>query len=120
MAFAVLCASLCQNVLQTRRSNFYFLMKKKSGFYSTLCIPLSKRSPGSAYSNTARKGEMSAIGWYFCGIQLKLYSSDVWLSVRRNSVWIRKTSWMSLFVFFISLLIVAQHVSGNHVPIIRR
>jgi len=26
---------------------------------------------------------------------------------------------MSLFVFFISLLIVVQHVSGNHVPIIR-
>jgi hypothetical protein len=26
---------------------------------------------------------------------------------------------MSLFVFFISLLIVAQHVSGNHVPIMR-
>ena len=26
---------------------------------------------------------------------------------------------MSLFVLFISLLIVAQHVSGNHVPIIR-
>ena len=26
---------------------------------------------------------------------------------------------MSLFVFFISLLIVAQHFSGNHVPIIR-
>ena len=25
----------------------------------------------------------------------------------------------SLFVFFISLLIVAQHVPGNHVPIIR-
>jgi len=25
---------------------------------------------------------------------------------------------MSLFVFFISLLIAAQHVSGNHVPII--
>jgi len=24
----------------------------------------------------------------------------------------------SLFVFFISLLIVAQHVSGNHVPIL--
>ena len=34
-------------------------------------------------------------------------------------VWIRKTNEMSLFVFFISLLIVAQHVSGNHVPIIR-
>ena len=45
--------------------------------------------------------------------------SDVWLTVRRNSVWIRKTNQMSLFVFFISLLIVAQHVSGNHVPIIR-
>jgi len=26
---------------------------------------------------------------------------------------------MSLFVFFISLLIVTQHVSGNHMPIIR-
>ena len=26
---------------------------------------------------------------------------------------------MSLFVFFISLLIAAQHISGNHVPIIR-
>ena len=34
-------------------------------------------------------------------------------------VWIRKTNQMSLFVFFISLPIVAQHVSGNHVPIIR-
>ena len=37
----------------------------------------------------------------------------------KNSVWIRKTNQMSLFVFFISLLIAAQHVSGNHVPIIR-
>ena len=36
-----------------------------------------------------------------------------------NSVWIRKTNWMSLFVLFISLLLVPQHVSGNHVPIIR-
>ena len=45
--------------------------------------------------------------------------SDVWLTVRRNSVWIRKTNLMSLFVFFISLLIVSQHVSGNHVSIIR-
>ena len=47
------------------------------------------------------------------------YNFDVWLTVHRNSVWIRKTNYMSLFVFFISLLIVAQHVSGNHVPIIR-
>ena len=45
--------------------------------------------------------------------------SDVWLTVHRNSAWISKTNQMSLFVFFISLLIVAQHVSGNHVPIIR-
>ena len=48
-----------------------------------------------------------------------IYQSDVWLTVHRNSVWIRKTNWKSLFVFFISLLIVAQHVSGNHVPTIR-
>jgi hypothetical protein len=47
------------------------------------------------------------------------FKSDVWLTVHRNSMWIRKTNQMSLFVFFISLLIVAQHVSGNHVPIIR-
>ena len=44
---------------------------------------------------------------------------DVWFTVHRNSVWIRKTNYMSLFVFLLSLLIVAQHVSGNHVPIIR-
>ena len=31
----------------------------------------------------------------------------------------KKNQIMSLFVFFISLPIVAQHVSGNHVPIIR-
>ena len=37
---------------------------------------------------------------------------DVWLTVHRNSVWIRKTNWMSLFVFFISLLIVPQHVTA--------
>ena len=47
-----------------------------------------------------------------------VFYPDVWLTVHRNSVWIRKTNWMSLFVFFISVLIVAQHVSGNHVPII--
>jgi len=36
-----------------------------------------------------------------------------------HKVRIRKTNYMSLFVFFISLLMVAQYVSGNHVPIIR-
>jgi len=48
-----------------------------------------------------------------------LEESDVWLTVHRNSVWIRKTNWMSLFVLFISLPIVAQYVSGNYVCIIR-
>jgi len=42
-----------------------------------------------------------------------------WFQTAYNLVSIRKTNYMSLFVFFISLLIVAQHVSGNHVPIIR-
>jgi hypothetical protein len=51
--------------------------------------------------------------------EMKGGRSDVWLIVHRNSVRIRKTNKMLLFVFFISLLIVAQHVSGNHVPIIR-
>ena len=51
--------------------------------------------------------------------KVKIFESDVRLTVHRNSVWIRKTNWMSLFVFFISLLIVSQHVSGNHVSIIK-
>ena len=38
---------------------------------------------------------------------LKIYSLD------------KKNQLDVTFVFFISLLIVAQHVSGNHVPIIR-
>jgi hypothetical protein len=41
------------------------------------------------------------------------YKSNIQFSVDK------KNQQMSLFVFFISLLIVAQHVSGNHVPIIR-
>jgi hypothetical protein len=45
--------------------------------------------------------------------------SDVWLTVHRNSVWIKKNQLDVTFVFFISLPIAAQHVSGNHVPIIR-
>ena len=32
---------------------------------------------------------------------------------------VARTCEMSLFVFFISLLLAAQHVSGNHVPIFR-
>ena len=47
-----------------------------------------------------------------------VWISDVWLTVHRNSMWIRKKIDV-IFVFFISLLIVAQHVSGSHVPIVR-
>jgi hypothetical protein len=35
------------------------------------------------------------------------------------SVWIKKNQLDVTLVFFISLLLVAEHVSGNHVPIIR-
>ena len=55
---------------------------------------------------------------YYLRHQHKL-RSDVWLNVHCNSVSIKKTNYMSGFVFFISLLIFSQHVSGNHVPIIR-
>ena len=48
---------------------------------------------------------------------LTICKSDVWLTVHRNSVRKRKTNYMSLSVFFISLLIVVQHVSGNHVQL---
>ena len=57
--------------------------------------------------------------WFLQTFKKSSYKSDLWLTVHRNSVWIRKTIYMSRFVFFIFLLIVAQHVSDNHVPIIR-
>ena len=44
--------------------------------------------------------------------------SDVWLTVHRNSVSIRNRLDVT-FAIFISPLQVAQHVSGNHVPIFR-
>ena len=46
-------------------------------------------------------------------------NSDVWLTVHRNSVWIRSQLDVTFVLSFISLLQVAQHVSGNHVPIFR-
>jgi hypothetical protein len=39
--------------------------------------------------------------------------------VHRNSVWIRNQLDVTFVLSFISLLQVAQHVSGNHVPIFR-
>jgi len=44
---------------------------------------------------------------------------DVWLTVHRNSVWIRNQIDVTFVLSFISLLQVAQHVSGNHVPIFK-
>jgi hypothetical protein len=48
-----------------------------------------------------------------CGITLYQSQATVGFSV------VKKNQLDVTFVFFISLLIVAQHVSGNHVPIIR-
>jgi len=48
-----------------------------------------------------------------------LCKSEVWLTVHRNSVWIRNQLDVTFVLSFISPLQVAQHVSGNHVPIIR-
>jgi len=45
--------------------------------------------------------------------------TDVWLTVHRNSVWIRNQLDVTFVLYFISLLQVAQHVSGNHVPVFR-
>jgi hypothetical protein len=45
--------------------------------------------------------------------------SDVWLAVHRNSMWIRNQLDVTFVLSFTSLLQVAQHVSGNHVPIFR-
>jgi hypothetical protein len=43
------------------------------GFYSTLCILLSQCIAYVTFSNISRKGEISAIGLCFCGVQLQLY-----------------------------------------------
>ena len=45
--------------------------------------------------------------------------SDVWLTVHRNSVSIRNQLDVTFVLSFISPLQVAQHVSGNYVPIFR-
>jgi len=47
------------------------------------------------------------------------FKSDVWLTVHRNSVCIRNQLDVTLVLSFISPIQVAQHVSGNHVPIFR-
>ena len=46
--------------------------------------------------------------------------SDVWLTVLPNSLWIRNQLHVTYVLsFIISPLQVAQHVSGNHMPIFR-
>jgi hypothetical protein len=52
-------------------------------------------------------------------IEFKDRESEESGEVDEKEVWIKKTTRCHFFVFFISLLLVAQHVSGNHVPIIR-
>jgi len=47
------------------------------------------------------------------------YLTDVWLTVHRNSVWIRNQLDVTFVLSFISPLQVPQHVSGIHVPIFR-
>ena len=51
--------------------------------------------------------------------RLRSVKSDVWLTVHRNSVWIRNQLYVTFVLSFISPLQVAQHVSGKHVPIYR-
>ena len=51
-----------------------------------------------------------------CWLNLKLEFPEYELRVRSMD---KKNQLDVTFVFFISLLLVAQHVSGNHVPIIR-
>ena len=46
-------------------------------------------------------------------------SSDVGLTVHRNSVWIINQLHVTFVLSFISPLQVSQHVSGNHEPIFR-
>ena len=50
---------------------------------------------------------------------IRTAKSDVWLTVHRNRVWKRNQLDVTFVLSFITPLQVAQHVSGNHVPIIR-
>ena len=53
------------------------------------------------------------------GQTIVLGKSNVWLTLHRNSVWIRNQLHVTFVLSFISPLQVAQHVSGNYVPIFR-
>ena len=71
-------------------------------------------------------GDVVSQSVYFSGTLFicdgtQMLFSDVWLTLHRNSIWIRKQLLVDVtFVLsFISPLQVAQHVSGNHVPIFR-
>ena len=111
--------------LLTEAAKLTFLLYRVSQSVAFVCFPhqLPLPLPASlqALSNkckTENRQEALLLSAYKV-TNFRKCKSDVWLTVHRNSVWIRKTNQMSLFVFFISLLIVAQHVSANHVPIIR-
>jgi len=55
----------------------------------------------------------------FICIGTALCKSDVWLTVHRNSLWVRNQLDVTYVLSFISPLQVAQSVSGIQVPIIR-
>jgi len=63
-------------------------------------------------------GFVDVFWWSWVRIS-NLIQSNVWLTVHHNSVWIRNQLGVTFVLSFISPLQVAQHVSGNHVPIIR-
>ena len=65
-----------------------------------------------------QKVKLSYIKQYLYNEQ-HLTLPDVWLTVHCHSMWRRNQLDVTFVLFFISTLQVAQHVSGNHVPIFR-
>ena len=113
------------SIFKQTRKRFPLITKYVHGVNSVTSLTANGWTTGTSAQIVYRKVQVHALPGtdqilaHLIEAQCKNNKSDVWLTVHRNSLWIRKPNQMSLFVFFITLLIVAQHVSGNHVPIIR-
>jgi hypothetical protein len=96
--------------------------------YNTACVLRKLRNYGYKHTliicNTYCFSMAIMVTWMCLNITLHVHGlsckSDMWLTVHRNSVWIRNQLDVIYVLSFISPLQVAQHVSGNHVPIFRR
>ena len=84
---------------------FSYLLKIVCEFMSSMSFPCRLVSYNAGMSSRYRfscdsKNINAPVLQSFPTFYVPKVKSDVWLTVHRNSVWIRKTNYMSLFVLF--------------------